>query len=270
LLVGKSGVGKSSLINHAFSVELASVSHQEHGVCDINAEIISPQNPRFVLHDSQGFEPSEIANLEKVKKFIQTRGENVVLKERVHAIWLCIQTPFAGGRVFETGDEEFLKFALEQKVPVVVVFTKFDKLVSRMEEYLSDEEMDKSEEEITKICLDKADHEFQKECVGPLKRLNSELQYAKVSVKSAFRSDLSHLIDLTQTQIEGDVWVVSAMAQRASAQAKIDSSIKVGMKQYWQGLRQVPVYRVRHWRLVWLRFTMISLQAGTSTIQIIY
>jgi hypothetical protein len=40
-----------------------------------------------VLHDSQGFEPSEIANLEKVKNFIKSRGPEVDLKDRVHAIW---------------------------------------------------------------------------------------------------------------------------------------------------------------------------------------
>jgi len=63
------------------------VSHKEHGVCDIKQEIISPQNPRFVLHDSQGFEPSEIANLDKVKNFIQSRGAGVDLKDQIHAIW---------------------------------------------------------------------------------------------------------------------------------------------------------------------------------------
>ncbi|KAI0246323.1 hypothetical protein BJV78DRAFT_170326 [Lactifluus subvellereus] len=67
LLVGKSGVGtrKSSLINHAFNVDIATRHRQfhkkEHGVCDINKPIISPQNSPFLLHDSQGFEPSEIA-----------------------------------------------------------------------------------------------------------------------------------------------------------------------------------------------------------------
>ncbi|KDR79395.1 hypothetical protein GALMADRAFT_137237 [Galerina marginata CBS 339.88] len=238
LLVGKSGVGKSSLINHAFNVDIATVSHQQHGICDINTEIISPQNPRFVLHDSQGFEPSEIANLEKVKHFIQSHGEGVALKDRVHAVWLCIEVPFAGSRVFETGDEEFLKFA--SKVPVVVVFTKFDKLVSRMEEHLTDEELEESNEDIDRLCLQRADDEFQKLCVAPLEKIDQTLSYAKISVDSPYQSTLANLIDLTQglveNYVEGDVWIVSAMAQRASAQAKINSSIEVGMKQYWQGL----------------------------------
>ena len=99
-------MGKSSLINHAFSVDkavifslhveseatdaksLQTISHQEHGVCDINTEIMSPQNPRFVLHDSQGFEPGETHNLDQLKAFIHSRtGDSVDLKEKIHAIW---------------------------------------------------------------------------------------------------------------------------------------------------------------------------------------
>ena len=31
----------------------------------------------------------------------------------MECIRLCVRTPFAGGRVFETGDEKFLKFATQ-------------------------------------------------------------------------------------------------------------------------------------------------------------
>jgi hypothetical protein len=95
-------------------------------VCDINVEITSAQNPRFVLHDSMGFEPGMMNNFETAESFLKSRSsERVALKDRVHAIWcvgstlnlhrimehnrLCIQVPHAGGRVFETGDEELLK-----------------------------------------------------------------------------------------------------------------------------------------------------------------
>ncbi|KAI0245652.1 hypothetical protein BJV78DRAFT_1365269 [Lactifluus subvellereus] len=237
LLVGKSGVGKSSLINHAFNVDIATVSHKEHGVCNIDKEIFSPQNPRFVLHDSQGFEPSEIANLDKVKSFVESHGAGVDLKDRIHAIWLCVQIPFAGGRVFEKGDEEFLKFA--KQVPIVVVFTQFDKLVRRMEENFTGE-VGMSEVDINELCLQKANAEFEMSCLEPLRKFAPRLEYAKTSVNDAYRHTLANLIERTQAlvehQVEGDVWIVSAMAQRASAQAKIDSSIQVGMKRYWQNL----------------------------------
>lgn len=51
-----------------------------------------------------------------------------------------------------------------------------------------------------------------------------------LQVRPRYRHTLPKLIDVTQglvsNYIEGDVWIVSAMAQQASAQAKIDSSIE--------------------------------------------
>jgi len=66
-------------------------------------------------------------------------------------------------------------------VPIVAVFTKFDKLVSRMEENLTDDEMDMSNEDINSLCLQRADDEFKKLCVAPLEKINQTLPYAKIS-----------------------------------------------------------------------------------------
>jgi len=65
------------------------VSDRARGVCDIKKEITSPQNLLFIVHDSKGFEPGDISNLETVEKFLQERGQDAELKERVHAIW-CV------------------------------------------------------------------------------------------------------------------------------------------------------------------------------------
>ena len=64
------------------------------------------------------------------------------------AIRLCVETPTAGGRIFEIGDEELLKFVQKissafqisrsitlrptfccQSVPIVIVFNQYDRLV---------------------------------------------------------------------------------------------------------------------------------------------
>ena len=168
--------------------------------------------------------------------------------------------------MFETGDEQFLKFAQQGEsykgsriellsrsrpvtVPIVVVFTQFDRLVTRMEENLTGEEMDMSDD-IDKLCLRKADAEFETLCLEPLRKVAPQLEYAKISgltdhiprvsspyltfitypVNDAYRCSLANLIERTQAlvehQVEGDVWIVSAMAQRAHAQTKIDSSIR--------------------------------------------
>ncbi|KAJ6484728.1 hypothetical protein C8R45DRAFT_1214735 [Mycena sanguinolenta] len=190
-----------------------------------------------------GFEPGQAQNLEAAKKFLESRGECVPLKDRVHAIWLCIQIPHAGGRVFETGDEEFLQLST-QNMPVIVVFTQFDTLYSRMEELLTEEECELSDDEIHKLCLQRADAEFKVICIGPLAVINSSVQYARTAGLGRSSTNslmpvqpaLENLIGITQNLVQGTVWYVSAMAQRASAMEKIDASIEIGMKRYWQSL----------------------------------
>ncbi|KAJ7714642.1 hypothetical protein B0H16DRAFT_1618029, partial [Mycena metata] len=41
---------------------------------------------------------------------------------------------------------------------------------------------------------------------------------------------------LVEENFRGDSWIVSAMAQRTSAQVKIEGAIAIGMKKYWQGI----------------------------------
>ncbi|KAJ6585480.1 hypothetical protein B0H19DRAFT_421848 [Mycena capillaripes] len=248
-----SGVGKSSLINYAFGIDRNSVSHQVPGQCDINEEITSVQNPLFVVHDSMGFEPGQRGSFEAAKEFLEQRsGYGVALRDRVHVIWLCIQVPHAGGRVFEKGDEAFLKLAFTTKVPVVVVFTQFDKLVTRMHQALTAEEKKRPAEQISVLRTEKAHAEFQKLCISPLKGIDSEIHHARTSGLAGRpnskpdRQALSILIHITQSlvknlanvaeEMQGVVPIVSAMAQRASAQVKIETSIQVGMKRYWAGL----------------------------------
>ncbi|KAJ6460173.1 hypothetical protein C8R45DRAFT_1029632 [Mycena sanguinolenta] len=243
LVVGRSGVGKSSLISHAFGVDTKSVSHKERGVCDIKEEITSEQNVRFVMHDSIGFEPGETKNFETVKDFLKSRsGESIELRNRVHVIWLCVQVPHSGGRVFETGDEELLKLASEIKVPVVVVFTQFDKLTNAVYRTLP---KSVPMEEKPARCNETTSKKFEDLCIAPLLRINAELRYARTSGLSEApnakpdQEALNNLIAITRDLVErdeGEAWIVSAMAQRANAQVKINASIEIGMKRYWEGL----------------------------------
>jgi hypothetical protein len=63
------------------------VSHDKAGVSDIHQEITSESNPRFVLHDSQGFAAGEVDNFKTVTKFIEDRSARPDVKDRLHAIW---------------------------------------------------------------------------------------------------------------------------------------------------------------------------------------
>ena len=62
------------------------IAHDRAGRADITFPYTSDENPRFILHDSQGFEPANTANWETVKGFLRT-SVTAELKDRVHAIW---------------------------------------------------------------------------------------------------------------------------------------------------------------------------------------
>ncbi|KAK7001893.1 G domain-containing protein [Favolaschia claudopus] len=249
LVVGKSGTGKSSLINHVFGIKQQVVSHQARGVCNIDDEITSPDNSRLILHDSMGFEPGQATNLQNAIAFLKARSaEHVAIQDQVHVVWLCIKIPHAGGRVLETGDEKFIESALHQKVPLIIVFTQFDKLKSLVEQELTDEEMDS--DECDDIVTQRSATKFVEICLRPLERFDS-VRYAQTSGKHRHiqlirRGRLNlHGCRSGSFEIAGrsyarhgqkNVWYVTAVAQRTSARAKVDGSIKIGMQGYWLGL----------------------------------
>ncbi|KAI6108351.1 hypothetical protein F5141DRAFT_1216102 [Pisolithus sp. B1] len=130
----QSGVGKSSLINRVFGVE--SVADDQAGRANIEKEITSPQNERFILHDSLGFEPADGSNIDTVRLFIEARKRMPHIKDKLHAIWLCFQVPIIeyGQRLLEEGAEEYLKErnAVLENTPTIVVFTKYDTLLTHI------------------------------------------------------------------------------------------------------------------------------------------
>ncbi|KAI6100887.1 hypothetical protein EV401DRAFT_2245136, partial [Pisolithus croceorrhizus] len=82
--------------------------HYRPGEANIEAELTSPENTLFVLHDSKGFEPGEDTNYETAKRFILSRRYGA-LKDRLHAVWFCLESPRAGARLLESAAEDFLK-----------------------------------------------------------------------------------------------------------------------------------------------------------------
>lgn len=126
------GVGKSSLISSVFNVDIKDIdiAHDRAGKANIAREYTSDTISRFILHDSQGFEPGSLEKWEVVENFIRDKcNETLPSKARLHAIWLCIETPRTGSRM-QTADEKLLNLANNFKVAVIIVFTKYDILVN--------------------------------------------------------------------------------------------------------------------------------------------
>ncbi|KAG1767138.1 hypothetical protein EDD22DRAFT_950246 [Suillus occidentalis] len=236
LVIGKTGVGKSSLINRAFGVHDAIASTHKPGEADIDHEFISPQNNRFVLHDSKGFEPGEEGNVNIVRGFIERRRNMAALKDKLHAVWLCFEIPRAGGRLLETGTEDFLTLKRGGKlgnIPVVVVFTKYDRFINRVNRTLDESSLvGLSPNAIKELIKNKADAELKEICIGPLEKYaGSDVPHATVSTKADHEETLARLIQITEER-----WILHSNSKH---------SIDVGKRRYWKALASCAAFQDR-------------------------
>ncbi|KAF9460944.1 hypothetical protein BDZ94DRAFT_1264780 [Collybia nuda] len=239
LVIGKSGVGKSSLINKAFGVTDAHESPVLPGEADIDREISIKDNPQFVLHDSLGFEQGENIHFKIVQDFIKRREQEPEIKNKLHAVWLCLQSPALNGRFTETGAENFLKLKAEGKlgdVPIIVVFTKYDRVVDAKRMELVKAGRPSSIEEATKNAKEK----LLQDCITPLKRaVRGDIPYVLVSIRPTYTEILSELIKVTYDNVGkyiSEAAIVTGISQRINAQVKIRASIEVGKRKHWRGL----------------------------------
>ncbi|KAG6816800.1 hypothetical protein H0H87_002769 [Tephrocybe sp. NHM501043] len=241
LVVGRSGVGKSSLVKTIFSIddlseEKIDIQDRKAGTADITHEITSKGNPHFILHDSEGFEPGSTHGLKAVEEFLKDKcDEKLSLKDRLHAIWLCIETPRTGMRLMQTADEELLSLADKLNVAVIVVFTKYDLLHS---EYLRKATKLKNPTD-RNIVQTTADVNAENHLEQLIKNHpDFKHEYVTVSTKEKYfkcHSMLANVTDITEKSLlAGDSWFILAVAQRVNVKQKIKAAIEIGCKSYWK------------------------------------
>jgi hypothetical protein len=108
-----------NIIANLLTFELQTVEHgRKAGISNIEKEITSPQNPRLILHDSQGFCHGSGDNFNIVKNFIEVRSQRTNIKDRLHAIWfddlfgsLCTGLLIAFGQAVFRSAHIWWKFA---------------------------------------------------------------------------------------------------------------------------------------------------------------
>ncbi|ESK81097.1 hypothetical protein Moror_13360 [Moniliophthora roreri MCA 2997] len=245
LLVGNTGVGKSSLVKNVFNLDTKDIDiqHDRPGEADINRSYESDANPRFILHDSKGFEPGSENTWDAVEKFIRDRSStDQPLKERVHTIWLCIQTPYTGSRLFEIGDQKLVGLADELQIPVIIVFTKYD--------FLYNEKSRQRRKDFPAESLNTRRKNAEDEAAADLRKrvheyADFDFKWVPVSTDPKYRNAqdrLKMLRELTSVtrdrlrDIEGYLFVPWATAQQINAQQKVNYSVNVGFSKYWVDL----------------------------------
>ncbi|KAH8979846.1 hypothetical protein EDB92DRAFT_1902620 [Lactarius akahatsu] len=189
---GFSQSGKSSLINTVFNVDMAAAPGSQHDNADINVGC-SPANNRYlVVHEYSGFESGDAQSLQTTRDFIAYRTDaDRSASERLHAIWICVPISDAIEKGLGNGVKEILGM---KKVPTLIVFTKFDLLVSRVQFDVTRGEQPSAKARAT----------YEGLCSSLFHKDSKDVPAVIFSEKPAFRDLISELTSTTHTIIKVD------------------------------------------------------------------
>ena len=127
IVIGKSGVGKSTLINSVFRGNFTETGLGRPITQKIRK--IEKNGYPLAIYDTPGFELSS-SQQEAIKKEILSiinRGyTSNDINETIHCIWYCINV--ASNRTFDSSEikwlEEFLRNENNRRVPIIVILTQ--------------------------------------------------------------------------------------------------------------------------------------------------
>ena len=123
LVTGGTGVGKSSLINHLFGMDVAATGNGKPMTDRITR--YEPENLDVVLYDTLGYEVGEDKQQQFYKDvigFVKNANGQGDIKKHIHLVWYCISA--ANKRVTPTDLDAIA--ALEGLTKVCVVLTQID------------------------------------------------------------------------------------------------------------------------------------------------
>lgn len=127
IAVGKSGVGKSTLINSLFRGNFAETGLGKPVTQEIRK--IEKKNYPLVLYDTPGFELSKNQQKNVKEGILDIISKGVAandVNDAIHCIWYCVNV--GGNRTFDSSELEWLREFSEAnkitQVPVIVVLTQ--------------------------------------------------------------------------------------------------------------------------------------------------
>ncbi|KAG6906506.1 hypothetical protein DXG01_013576 [Tephrocybe rancida] len=140
LVIGRANAGKTTLLKRVCNTTEEPCIYDDQGknllketvaviiMClDFDSRLI---NPKFIFHDSPGFEAGDEAQLKTVQEFIKKCANATEVDDQLHAIWFCF-TPDVSRFLFNL-EMDFFNQERAGKAPVIAVFTKFDDFINQV------------------------------------------------------------------------------------------------------------------------------------------
>lgn len=146
IVAGKTGVGKSTLINAVFKEHLADTGMGKPVTTHMRK--ITKKGVPLAIYDTRGFELGKEVQAEVKKEVMETISKGLAtqdINKAIHCIWYCINT--ASNRIEPEEIEWLRELSMENQitqVPIVVVLTQSfsKKKAQEMRQTLLDENLD--------------------------------------------------------------------------------------------------------------------------------
>lgn len=151
MVIGKSGVGKSTLINSVFKENFAQTGIGRPITKEITA--FSKEGYPLTIYDTPGFELSDFQQKNvktEIFDIINNGYDSKDINETIHCIWYCINV--ASSRTFDSAEigwlTEFLENKKNRRVPIVVILTQ---AIPKQQAEIMKKEIEKENLDIAKV-----------------------------------------------------------------------------------------------------------------------
>ncbi|OHE92277.1 hypothetical protein CORC01_12446 [Colletotrichum orchidophilum] len=227
LICGNTGVGKSTLLNRVFGIEMTQENTGQRGEHDIEEGFESDQHPGIIIHDSEGFQAGNSKEVTAFKKFLKARSGNVKVRDNLHAIWLCIDTDT--DRPVQSALANVLEgvTAIAPTIPIVIVGTKKDKHILLHRNQAGNAQQTEEDMLSERQALFRERFEKEQETCSFWPQLDVKFAFVSRDDQESIKS----LIHLTMGSFN-DTVVTEAMcaAQIPDVEAKIDQAVEKTLK----------------------------------------